>query len=158
MEIDVAVKLIERGILRDKVQRWADLGAGSGLFTKALSKILPAGSSILAVDKKISSITVDKHINLQTKNADFLSIDLGDRDGILMANSLHYVKDQQEFLKKVKAERLILVEYDTDKGNQWVPYPISFKKLRSIYPSAELIGQTSSAYQKDGIYSALLLF
>ena len=160
MQIDAAVKLIERGVLKDKIQTWADLGAGSGLFTNALSTLLPKNSSIIAIDKKPSKITIASDVHLQTKTGDFLSIDFGRVDGVLMANALHYVKDQKDFIDMIsaKAKRLVLVEYDTDHGNQWVPYPISFTKLRSLYPNAKQIGSEVSAYHKEGMYSALLLF
>lgn len=158
MEVEVAVKLIGKGVSGNEPQSWVDLGAGSGLFTTALSQLLPAGSSILAIDKKISKISVADNITLQTKAGDFLTTDIGAVDGVVMANSLHYVEDQTGFLRTLKTKRLILVEYDTDKSNQWVPYPISFRKLKSIYPSAELIGKESSAYHKEGMYAALLLF
>ncbi|HZP97702.1 MAG TPA: hypothetical protein VFC31_15390 [Candidatus Limnocylindria bacterium] len=49
-----------------------------------------------------------------------------------MANSLHFVASKRDTLARVRAlgephGRLILVEYDTDRGNRWMPYPISFE-------------------------------
>jgi hypothetical protein len=32
--------------------------------------------------------------------------------------------------------RLVVVEYDADRGNPWVPYPLSFRKLTSVAPAA----------------------
>jgi len=48
-----------------------------------------------------------------------------------MANSLHFVEDKLPLLGLVrsylrKGGRLLLVEYDSDRGNQWVPFPMSF--------------------------------
>jgi 2-polyprenyl-3-methyl-5-hydroxy-6-metoxy-1,4-benzoquinol methylase len=159
MELRTAVKLIEKGVLRDKIQTWADLGAGGGLFTNALSQLLPKGSSILAIDKKSSAIIVAEGIELHKKTADFTDLDFPSTDGILIANAFHYVKDQANFLRslKTKTSRLILVEYNTEKGNAWVPYPISFNKLQSI-ADAKLLGEAASQYQANGMYSALILF
>jgi len=157
MELQSAIELIEGGVPRDEKQSWADLGAGSGLFTKALSKLLPEGSSIVAIDKSVSKIDGP---GIKTQKGNFLDLDFQDTDGIVMANSLHYVKDQKDFLEKLskKTKRLILVEYNTDKGNRWVPYPLSFNKLRSIFPNAEQIGEGSSQYHREGMYSALIIF
>jgi hypothetical protein len=160
MELSTAIQLIENGVTASTVQRWADLGAGSGLFTHALSTLLPGGSSIIAIDKKVSKITVARGINLDVKTADFLATDIPLVDGVLIANALHYVKDQRDFVNRLSAKtnRIILVEYNTDRGNQWIPYPISFNKLKSIYTGAQQIGEARSAYHNEGMYSALLLF
>ncbi|HYO42375.1 MAG TPA: hypothetical protein VES19_04185, partial [Candidatus Limnocylindrales bacterium] len=32
--------------------------------------------------------------------------------------------------------RLVLVEYDADHGNQWVPHPISFDRWSAVAPAA----------------------
>lgn len=161
MELDTALKLLEKGISEtDNIQTWADLGAGSGLFTTALAKLLPHGSSIIAIDKKLSKIASSNGVDIQARTGDFLDLDFGKVDGVVMANSLHYVKDQQAFLQRLatKTSRLVLVEYDTDRANQWVPYPVSFNKLRSYRPNAKQIGEEGSLYHKEGMYSALVLF
>jgi SAM-dependent methyltransferase len=49
-----------------------------------------------------------------------------------MANSLHFVRDKESVLKEVAARlrpggRLLIVEYDSDRGNTWVPYPMSYR-------------------------------
>jgi len=159
MELQTATHLIEKAVPRSGVQTWSDLGAGSGLFTNALSRLLPKGSTITAIDKSKSRIKVAEGINLTIKTADFLTRGLQESDGILMANSLHYVKDQQVFLNSLKnvTKRVVLVEYNTDTPNTWVPYPISFNTLRSII-DARLLAETLSQYQSRGIYSALILF
>ena len=48
---------------------------------------------------------------------------------IVMANSLHFVRDADKagVLRRLLSHlrpggRFILVEYDADAGNQWVPY------------------------------------
>jgi hypothetical protein len=65
--------------------------------------------------------------------ADFTqTLDLPLLDGIIMANSLHFVRLKGDVLQKVRGYlkpggRLIMVEYNTDSGNTWVPYPMSFE-------------------------------
>jgi ubiquinone/menaquinone biosynthesis C-methylase UbiE len=88
-------------------QLWLDLGCGTGLFTLALAGNLPPGSKIIAVDKdekalrKIPATVND--VVIQTLAADFVydALDVKEVDGILMANSLHYVKDKETLLKKL---------------------------------------------------------
>ena len=52
MEVQEAMRLIEKGV--DKQSSiWADLGAGSGIFTQALNEILGFNGVIFAVDQKL---------------------------------------------------------------------------------------------------------
>ena len=56
MELGEAISLIQTDeIIQDKQTTWADLGCGSGLFTRALAGLLYTGSTIYAIDKNISS-------------------------------------------------------------------------------------------------------
>jgi|ADGO01.1.fsa_nt_gi ubiquinone/menaquinone biosynthesis C-methylase UbiE len=175
MELQNAINLIVKGINERKTsQVWADLGAGSGLFSRALSALLAPGSTIYAVDKnykpdqEIASENAATTIQL-VKN-DFTSplAELPRCDGIIMANSLHYVKDKLTFLQQLRsiltpAGRIIVVEYDTDRANQWVPWPISCKNLQEFVSKHQLgslqkLATESSVYQSGGIYSALIIF
>src|SRR6185295_11433175 len=86
-------------------QLWLDLGCGTGLFTFALAGNLPPGSKIIAIDKdekalrKIPATVND--VVIQTRVADFVydALDMKEVNGILIANSLHYVKDKETLLK-----------------------------------------------------------
>ena len=56
-------------------------------------------------------------------------------DGIVMANSLHYFKDREKILRHALSflklnGALLLVEYNVDSGNMWVPYPLSFETFQ----------------------------
>jgi len=174
VELHIAIQLIERGVISGVThQKWCDLGAGSGLFTEALATLLPSGSEIIAIDKTAPSIgaflPTPPGIRIEMQQADFTTINYPPRqlDGALMANSLHFVRDKEVFLLKLmeglKATgRLLLVEYDTDTPNAWVPYPISFASLNTLLKKTGMkeavkLAHTNSRLQKGGIYCALIL-
>lgn len=130
------VALIEKGV-GERGGRWADLGAGEGAFTYALADLLGRDAQIVAVDKDARALrSIDGHI--ETRVADFTQpLDLHDLDGILMANSLHFVRDKAPVLQSVRnmlrpRGRLIVVEYGTDRGNHWVPYPFSYERWEAM--------------------------
>ena len=124
MQQSEATALLQKAITGDqKPQRWADLGCGNGTFTLALQSLLPIDSQLTAVDKQSQKLPVD------FVKADFEKNDLplSGLDGILMANSLHYVRDKTKLIKKLEAYfskdpvRLsLVVEYDTARYNPWV--------------------------------------
>jgi trans-aconitate methyltransferase len=173
MELVTALKLIEQGVDKNSTrQTWADLGAGSGLFTQSLSLCLPPGSVVHAVDK----LSVVKKIKLTTQvvrlithQKDFVNeaLDFEVLDGIVMANSLHYVDDKISFIERLKKNlkatgRLIIVEYDMNVSNSWVPYPIRFADLSLLsikcgFSSVTKLFEVPSVYHNAMIYSALLI-
>jgi hypothetical protein len=58
--------------------------------------------------------------------------------------SLHFVLDKLPVLALVRSYlraggRLLLVEYDSDRGNDWVPYPLSFETWRAIATEAGFV-------------------
>ena len=174
MELKNAIQLITKGIApNSQSQTWADLGAGSGLFSQALSALLPGKSIIHAIDKSYKTVQQIQSQNESTtiilSKKDFTAhpLDIPPCDGLLMANSLHFVENKIAFLQHMKSllhpgGRIIIVEYDTDTPNQWVPYPISCKNLQPLIASAGLGGlqklaEEKSRYQSGGIYSALIV-
>jgi SAM-dependent methyltransferase len=103
-----AIALIDHPILRAvSPTHWADLGCGSGTFTLALAALLPPGSTIEAIDLRpgVDRQTTPAGVTIIPRSADFVADDLGltGLDGILMANSLHYVRDKATLLKKLRA-------------------------------------------------------
>src|SRR5262245_54029658 len=108
MKLKDAINLIDnRHFERTAPSVWADLGCGTGLFTKALASRLSRGSKIFAVGKDKSALARIPSLNIVTVekiSADFVHehLSLSDLDGILMANALHFVKDKISFLKKNK--------------------------------------------------------
>jgi ubiquinone/menaquinone biosynthesis C-methylase UbiE len=173
MELTKAIDLIIKGVNQQgPPQTWADLGAGTGLFSRALSALLPEKSIIHAVDKdykpgqQIRSENAANKILLIKKDFTASPLAFAGCDGLIMANSLHFVKNKLTFLQQIKSilqpeGRIIIVEYDTDQSNQWVPWPISCKNLQQFVMKNGLgnlqkLAEQTSAYQSGGMYAALI--
>ncbi|HET7420946.1 MAG TPA: class I SAM-dependent methyltransferase [Candidatus Dormibacteraeota bacterium] len=157
------VALIEGGVA-ERGGRWADLGAGEGNFTRALGDVLGPDAHVVAVDKDSRALRALAGV-FETRVADFTRpLDLHDLDGVLMANSLHYVRDKQPVLEAVRrmikpGGRLIVVEYGADKGNPWVPYPFTYPKweamaARAGFKSTRLLKTVPSRWL-GSMYSAV---
>ena len=129
---------------------WADLGSGWGAFTLALADVIGSGGEIFSIDRDASAILQQEQslasrfpmVHVHYIVADFMRpLQLPPLDGIVMANALHFVpREKQEGVVRLlmgylKPEgRLILVEYDADQGNIWVPNPLS-------YPTWKILAQ-----------------
>jgi ubiquinone/menaquinone biosynthesis C-methylase UbiE len=153
---------------------WADLGAGSGAFTLALRELIGMDASIHAVDKDRTPLSELEEAyrsrfsdtkNLHIVAADYSrSLDLPLLDGILMANSLHFFKDKKKILRHVQSFLqpngiLLLVEYNVDSGNPWVPHPLSFESFNALAPGAgfskpRLLAKHPSSFLRE-FYSAI---
>ncbi|TWV95679.1 class I SAM-dependent methyltransferase [Chitinophaga pinensis] len=173
MKLQEAIQLIQHKDLSvNKPVMWADLGCGSGTFTAALAHYLSAGSTIYAVDKTLSAdlqIPAPAGVQVNPQQLDFVKEDLPfpSLDGIMMANALHYVKDQPAFVHKLKeilhpGGILMIVEYDTDiPVPVWVPHPLSFNSLKKLfgaagYPHIEKTGERPSVYGRANMYASLI--
>ena len=153
---------------------YADFGAGSGAFTLALRELVGLDSTIYAVDKDKSSLDeLEKAHRARfnsTRNLLLLSNDfsrplnLTPLDGIVMANSLHFFKDKEKILRHVREVlkpngALIIVEYNVDSGNMWVPYPLTFETWQALAPRVgftepRLLAKAPSRFLKE-FYSAV---
>ncbi|HMH34801.1 MAG TPA: class I SAM-dependent methyltransferase [Puia sp.] len=176
MELEQAIRLIKNPpqgsaniFLADKPVKWADLGCGTGLFTLALAELLPHGSTIYAIDEHADALKKipdnSRHYIIKIR-ANFIDDDLRleSLDGLLMANSLHFVKDKTAFIQKMSSmlapnASILLVEYDTDKPNPWVPYPISFLSLKNLFEKlsfgpVQKLNEVPSKFNRSLIYSA----
>jgi ubiquinone/menaquinone biosynthesis C-methylase UbiE len=169
------VQLIENGIDRGSGGVWIDFGAGSGAFTLALRDIAGPDTAIIAIDQDRASLqalraNMERRFpgtQLRLLQADFAGhLTLPPLDGIIAANAIHFVplQDQTALLRRwrsyLKPEgRLVVVEYDTDSGNRWAPYPMSYAAFRETARAAGfadpvLLGSRPSRWL-GRIYSAL---
>ncbi|MEM7119096.1 MAG: methyltransferase domain-containing protein [Chloroflexota bacterium] len=143
------VRLLQRGVPQ-KGGVWADLGSGQGAFTLALAELVGETATIYSVDKNRQALRRQKtamqaqfsRVTLHTQVADFtrpLSLPL--LDGIVMANSLHFVRNKRPLLINLRRYlkengRLLIVEYNTDRGNMWVPHPFSYSTWETLAANA----------------------
>lgn len=173
MQLSEATSLIHHQEFQPKgTQSWADLGCGSGLFTRALAGLLQPQSIIYAIDNNkaaLNKIPSYNNVDIKTRELNFITDDLklSGLDGILMANSFHYVKNKKELLQKLLAyvnndHSYLIVEYDTDRAVPvWVPYPIKYELLKKLftelgYASVTKMNERPSVYRSGNIYSALI--
>jgi SAM-dependent methyltransferase len=153
---------------------WADIGAGEGAFTLALAHLLGPGARIIAVDRDRWALGKNQEAvaqrfpetDLEVVVGDLAgSLDLPPLDGLVAANSLHFVaRDRQLEVVRRLAGRVrpggtfLLVEYDADHGNPWVPHPFSFGSWERMAAECGLaetrrIGRVPSRFL-GAIYSA----
>ena len=142
MEIFEAADLIrtEEILESSDVQTWCDLGCGTGTFTLALASLLPPGSTIYAIDRDAKALAEIpdsyEHVTIrkQVLEWDLANLSLPHLNGVLIANLLHYIKDQQAALEILRsfAEQLLVVEYEDREASSWIPYPVSFPALKDL--------------------------
>lgn len=151
---------------------WLELGSGTGAFTLALAELLGPRGAIHSVDTDRGSLQQQATavraafpaIRLDARVADFTRpLGFSGMDGVLMANSLHFVKDKAPVLALVRSYlgpggTFVLVEYDVDRGNHWVPYPIGWTTWQAVAPAAgfsrtRLVGRIPSRFLQ-AIYAA----
>ena len=169
------VALLAPGVTQGEGGTWADLGAGMGAFTLALADLIGPHGVIHAIDRdrgalaelRNAFVSAVPQAELRLRTADFTRrLDLSDLDGVVMANSLHFVDDKAAVLGHVRGYlkhggRLLLVEYDSDGGNIWVPHPMSFETWRDVAAEAGFVETRRLATVPSRflhrIYSALSL-
>jgi SAM-dependent methyltransferase len=154
---------------------WADLGSGSGAFTLALADLLGPGGTIYSVDRDRGALREQERalrarfsaVMVHYLAADFTRrLDLPPLDGVVMANSLHFVQDKRPVLALVRSYlkpdgRLLLVEYNADRGNPWVPYPLSYptwvrEAEQAGFQETKLLARVPSRFLGE-IYAAVSL-
>lgn len=169
MELEEAIGLIKPACAgRYGAQTWADLGCGDGLFTRALAALLPYGSVVYAIDKSPQRLaSAFQNNKLEFIQMDFTSgeLPLAGVDGFLMANSLHFVKKKNDLLIQLRGRlktdgQLLIIEYELQQGNAWVPYPITYASLKLLlggvgFEQATVIGERQSVYGNRKMYACL---
>ncbi len=128
--------------------RWLELGAGSGAFTLAVLDVLGEEAEVAAIDRdagalrKLEQATASRFPSIQVRTivGDFtqpLAVEPGSFDGVLMANSLHFVREKVPVLRAAidvlrPGGRFLIVEYGSDRGNAWVPWPIGYASWEKL--------------------------
>jgi ubiquinone/menaquinone biosynthesis C-methylase UbiE len=154
---------------------WADLGAGSGAFTRALAELMGTQGQIIAIDQDKSALNTNAaqtrahfpDVQVEYRAANFTQpLDLPLLDGVVMANSLHFQRRKEPVIEAVRdwlkpGGRLILVEYNVDHGNPWVPHPLSYPTWAKLAAHCGLVETRllmthPSRFLKE-IYSAVSL-
>ncbi len=175
MNHDDHVRLIT-GAFAEPGGVWADFGSGWGAFTLAIRDLAGLESEIYALDQDRSALASLRDGMIRMFPETYLHLLEGDirrppelppLDGIVAANSLHYVerKHQSGTLRLWSTllkpgGRIVLVEYDSNNPNQWVPYPISFDRFgrltRDAGLPAPILLATHPSRWSGGIYSAMI--
>lgn len=171
MNLDQAINLIhQKKTFFEDTRQWADLGCGTGLFTQALAQLLPEGSVIHAVDTNknaLRKLPEVNHIQIIPHALDFEreAWPFHSLDGVLMANALHYVADKRLFIQQMQqylrsTHMLLIIEYERSKPNPWVPYPITYAGLSSLfmelgYQVVSKLGERPSIFGRAQMYAAL---
>jgi ubiquinone/menaquinone biosynthesis C-methylase UbiE len=124
-------------------ETWAELGAGTGTFTRALAELLGKTGTVHAIDRDKRALSQIASSGLEstsilTHHQDFTKpLNLENLDGILMANALHFVRDQASLLRQLRTSlkltgKFIVIEYNIVRANPWVPFPLSFESLKKL--------------------------
>src|SRR5256885_3270794 len=123
------VRLLAGAVREHEGGIWAGLGAGTGAFTLALADLIGPQGIIHAIDRdrgalaelRSAFVSAVPQAELRVRVADFTRrLDLSDLDGVVMANSLHFVDDKAAVLALVRGYlkrggRLLLVEDDNER-------------------------------------------
>ena len=166
------VNLLQKG-MPEKGGIWADLGSGTGAFTLALADLIGPTGQIYTIDKDKRALQEQENAmrtnfptaTVEYRNEDFTRrLDLPKLDGIIMANSLHFVRHKDPVLRLIRSYlrpggRFILVEYNSDRGNMWVPYPLAYRTWENLarqngFAETQLLSTVPSRYLGE-IFTAL---
>ncbi|MCK6625331.1 MAG: class I SAM-dependent methyltransferase [Anaerolineae bacterium] len=168
------VNLLRRGVPA-AAGVWADFGSGTGAFTLALAELLGPGGEIYSVDKDRGALRAQEQAmqarfpqtTVHYLAADFTQpLDLPLLAGLVLANALHFQNyaAQAEVIRRLKSYlcpggRLILVEYNVDRGNMWVPHPLSYQSWAKLarecgFTHTQLLATKPSRFLQE-IYAAV---
>jgi SAM-dependent methyltransferase len=152
-----AIEFIRPAI--DGGSRWADLGAGTGTFTRALAGLLGEGAAVIAIDNDPAAVRALELLSDRDSVGATIIAAAGDLrdleavhplaeqplDGVLLANALHYVRDPVPPLAALgrlvrPGGRIVVIEYESRWANPWVPYPLPASRLAGAVRRAGLRG------------------
>ena len=159
---------------------WADVGAGSGTFTRALAELIGPDGTVFAIDHELRALAeLQRRAGRTDHTAARIKAVRGDMhdlsaiaelqdvalDGVLFANVLHFTPEPEVVLAQC-AERLrrdgriVVIEYDHRRANSWVPHPLPFDRLvdvarRAGLSAPEEVARRPSSYHRE-MYGAVL--
>ncbi len=151
---------------------WADFGAGAGAFTLALAELIGPEGEIHCIDQDAHALQANERAmrarftetSVQYRVADFtLPLQLPPLHGIVIANALHFQQEQAAVVQLLgsylrPAGRLIIVEYNVERGNFAVPYAVPYQRWETLareagFAHTELLARRPSRFLRE-IYSA----
>jgi ubiquinone/menaquinone biosynthesis C-methylase UbiE len=147
---------------------WADFGSGDGAFTLALAELVGPTGQIYSLDKDEGKLRRQKQV-MQDRYPDIAQnylqvdftkkVDLPALDGLVMANALHFIRNKERVGRLLRSYlrpggRFLLVEYNTDQGNLWVPHPLSFDSWSVLakqvgFEHTELLNTVPSSFLRE---------
>jgi SAM-dependent methyltransferase len=169
--------------------QWADIGAGEGTFTRALAELIGPQGTVYAIDRDERAVADLQRLAgpavrdaVRDRNASgaaritalrgdihelsaLAELDGVDLDGILFANVLHFTIEPSAVLSQAATRlrrdgRIVVIEYDRDRPNPWVPHPLPFDRLADATRRAGLgvpeeVARRPSAYHRE-MYCAVV--
>ena len=147
-----ALALLRAAIPSAESEVWADLGAGGGVFTRALAALVGPAGHVHAVDADERAAAALRRWGDGMRGGPEVTVLRADiaqpfalppLDGVVMANVLHFMRDPADVLSRVTAMlrpggRLVLIEYEGRRAGPWVPYPVSATRFAELAGSAGL--------------------
>jgi len=147
-----AVTLLRAAIPSAEGETWADLGAGTGTFTRALASLVGAGGRVIAVDRDAHALRTIRAWAARHEDGPAIDVveadvagplDLPPLDGVVMANVLHFLADPATVLRQIARRlepggRIVLIEYEGRRPSRWVPYPVSAARFAELAAEAGL--------------------
>ena len=124
-------------------------------MTRALARALGPRSRICAVDRDTEAVESLRRSSEKgtsavipvladlTRPFELPGLDQTLLDGMLIANTLHFLRDADAVLPLLVARvrpgrRVVLIEYDRRAASRWVPYPVPIARLPALAQAAAL--------------------
>jgi SAM-dependent methyltransferase len=145
-----ALALLRAAVPAAEGEVWADLGAGDGVFTRALAALVGPGGHVFAVDEDARALSAVRAwaasaaAAVTVLRADVTKpLPLPPLDGVVMGNVLHFVADAEAVLPCIvgvlkPGGRFVLIEYEGRRPGPWVPHPVSFARFHQLAAAAGL--------------------
>lgn len=152
MKQEDAVALLRPAVGEAAGTTWADLGAGTGVFTRALAALVGPEGHVIAVDADDHTLSVVRAWAARARGGPPVTVIHADvtrpltlppLDGVLMANTLHFMRDPAAVLSLAASNlraggRFVLIEYEGRRPGPWVPFPVSIARFRELAGQAGL--------------------